>query len=98
MTEHVWIIDGMLSGTGVRDGIAGGYLDLSELGISGELGDRLSRWVAEYENAHYYQFNDAAKNDDLDKEGVAIARQVQQEVSGITVQYFSNARLRKLAI
>jgi hypothetical protein len=45
-------IDGMLSGTGIRDSLAGGYLDLEEVGLSLELVQRIQKWVIEYETAH----------------------------------------------
>ena len=98
MPERTLIIDGMLSGTGIRDGVAGGYLDPLGIGLSEELAKRLSEWVAEYEDAHYYQFEDMAKNEELDKEGVAIARQVRHEFPNARVEYFSSAKMRRIEV
>jgi hypothetical protein len=90
------IIDGMLSGTGVRDGIAGGYLDLKNVGLSDDLTKRIASWLIAYESAHYSQFGDKAVNDRLDQEGIAIAMSVRKEQPGVRVEYFSNAQMRKL--
>ncbi|AWO91765.1 hypothetical protein ACFLEY_25780 [Bradyrhizobium sp. YCK136] len=90
------IIDGMLSGTGVRDGTAGGYLDLENVGLSADLTKRIESWLVAYESAHYSQFGDKAENDRLDQEGIAIAMLVRKEQPGARVEYFSNAQMRKL--
>ncbi len=92
------IIDGMLSGTGVRDGSAGGYLDVKSLGLSTDLTKRIERWLSAYEIAHYGQFADKAENDWLDQEGLAIARSVGRQLSNSHVEYFSNARMQKLSL
>jgi len=91
------IIDGMLSGTGLRDGKAGGYLDLQNLGLSADLTKRIANWLLAYESAHYGQFADKAENDRLDQEGIAIAMSVRKERPGVRVEYFSNAQMRKLS-
>jgi len=98
MIEHNLIVDGMLSGTGIRDAKVGGYLDAGKIGISDELVGRLAKWVSDYENAHYYQFSDRANNEELDKEGIAIAREIQEALPHIQVEYFSNAYMRRIAI
>jgi hypothetical protein len=95
VSDHL-IIDGMLSGTGLRDGAAGGYLDPKAVGLSADLTKRITNWLIEYEKAHYYQFGDGVENDRLDQEGAAIAACVQRELPGTQVEYFSNAQLRKL--
>jgi len=92
------IIDGMLSGTGVRDGKAGGYLDLQNLGLSADLTKRIVNWLLAYESAHYGQFADKAENDRLDQEGIAIARCVGEQLPDDHVEYFSNAQMRKLPL
>jgi hypothetical protein len=98
MSERTLIVDGMLSGTGVRDAKAGGYVDPTELGFSTVLTKRIVKWLLEYENAHYHQFVDKAENRRLDEEGIAIAKQIRHEVSGAQVEYFSNAEMCKIAV
>jgi hypothetical protein len=92
------IIDGMLSGTGVRDPFNGGYLDPNEAGFSPELVRRIEKWVSDYETAHYRQFNDEAENQRLDQEGIEIARQAQAQLPETKVEYFSNIQMKKIGL
>jgi hypothetical protein len=96
-TMHL-IIDGMLSGTGIRDGDQGGYLDASDLGISPSLSARISEWLGRYENAHFFQFEDKAENQLLDSQGLEIARLLKSELPNVRITYFSNAKLKELPI
>lgn len=89
-------IDGMLSGTGVRDSRAGGYLNPQEVGLSLELVRRIEKWLIEYEAAHYRDFKDEAENQRLDLEGIEITRPARDQLPGSKVEYFSNARMQKL--
>ena len=91
-------VDGMLSGTGLRDTVAGGYVEPREVGLSTNLVGRIEKWLLEYEAAHYRQFFDKAENERLDQEGVAIAKQVREELPGTKIEYFSNAEMRKIII
>jgi hypothetical protein len=87
----------MSSGTGIRDAVAGGYVDPNEVGLSPNFVKRIAQWLLDYENAHYHQFLVKAENTRLDQEGVAIARQIQEELPGTKVD-FSNAEMHKIAI
>jgi hypothetical protein len=98
MTKRILIVDGMLSGTGIRDAVAGGYVDPDKVGLSAILLGRLAKWLLDYENAHYLQFADKAENERLDQEGVGIARQIQEELPEVQIDYFSNAEMHRLAI
>lgn len=95
-TMHL-IIDGMLSGTGIRDGDQGGYLDASDLGISPSLSARISEWLQRYENAHYFQFEDRSEVQKLDIEGLSIAQALKDELPTMMVSYFSNADMKEIA-
>lgn len=90
------IVDGMLSGTGVRDAVNGGFIKLSDLEITEELKLRISNWLAKYENAHYYQFENEEEVLSLDKEGIEIQRLLKTELSDTKVEYYSNAKMKKL--
>jgi hypothetical protein len=92
------IVDGMLSGTGIRDASAGGYLDPEEIGISTTLTDRLSNWLVRYEDAHFHQFENRDLNAALDEEGLEIARSLAVELSPTNVRYYSNAKLVELTL
>jgi hypothetical protein len=98
MSKRILIVDGMLSGTGIRDAVAGGYIEPNEVGLSVHLANSITKWLLNYESAHYRQFMDKAENEQLDHEGVSIARQIRKELPGTQVGYFSNADMRKVAI
>ncbi len=49
-------VDGMLSGTGIRDSVDGGYLSPKALGLSMHLTEKLARWLERYEHAHLMRF------------------------------------------
>ncbi len=58
MTMKYLTVDGMFSGTGVRDSVEGGYLNLQKLELSGQLIARISAWLSDYEDAHFMQYED----------------------------------------
>lgn len=91
-------IDRTLSGTGVRDSIAGGYIEARTLGLSGGLVARIDSWVKRYEQAHYIQFSDKAENEKLNQEGVEISRLLQGEHPDTKIEYYSNAEMHKIVI
>ena len=95
-TMHL-IVDGMLSGTGIRDGNHGGYIETSAIGVSSVLAGRISEWLERYESAHFFQFENVTENELLDKQGVEIARLLKTEFPGARVTYFSNAELREVS-
>jgi hypothetical protein len=86
-------IDGMLSGTGVRDLERGGYADPLELGIPGDLSKMLCRWVELYAEQHYLQFSDQTAVESLDAEGLRLAELVRAALPSAEVRYYSHARL-----
>jgi len=90
------LIDGMLSGTGVRDAIAGGYVAPDTIGLSAQLVADLADWQRRYEDAHFAGFpaNAVAA---LDEEGLALASRAQSELSDKSIGYFSNGRMERLA-
>lgn len=94
-TNHL-IVDGMLSGTGIRDGDHGGYLNPLDLGVSADLASQISEWRQRYENAHFFQFENKLENRKLDVEGIEIARALKTELPKAKVTYFSNAELKEI--
>ena len=91
-----FIIDGMLSGTGIRDAGEGGYVSPEELNISVDVRLRLQNWLAEYELDHYYGHSDEAKTAELDREGIKIALVIQNELPDDIIGYYSDAKLRSM--
>ena len=90
------IVDGMMSGTGIRDEVEGGYLSPESLGLSGQLVQRISRWLRAYEDAHYEQYSDKSNVAELDAEGQQIQAQMQEELPDAKVRYYSDAEARVL--
>ncbi|PEQ10186.1 hypothetical protein B2G71_23685 [Novosphingobium sp. PC22D] len=89
------LIDGMLSGTGVRDVAAGGYVTPDAIGLSAQLAADLAAWQKRYEDAHFAGFpvNDVAA---LDADGLALTSRVRGELSDRSIGYFSNGRMERL--
>lgn len=91
-------VDGMLSGTGIRDSVEGGYIDLQKLGLPVTLVERIEKWVRRYEEAHYAGFDDDGETELLDQEGIALSSLLQQSLPQAKVEYFSHARGTKLRL
>lgn len=91
---HYLTVDGMYSGTGIRDSVEGGYIDPAALGLSAELVERISRWLTRYEDAHYEQYKDEEEVEALDLEGIEICKHLRCELPQAKVEYFSNAKMR----
>ncbi|AHE55266.1 hypothetical protein [Sphingomonas sanxanigenens] len=90
------LIDGMLSGTGVRDAVNGGYLQPAAIELSASLVSDLSDWQRKYEDAHFAGFPENAVTV-LDEEGLTLLSRVQAERPDKSVGYFSNGRMTRLA-
>ena len=88
------IVDGNLSGTGVRDAVEGGWLTAPELGISERLVDEISEWQKRYEMAHFRTYTDLNEVDKLDTDGLVLHQKLAEELSQAKVQYFSSARMQ----
>ena len=89
------LIDGMLSGTGVRDAVAGGYVAPDAI-LSAQLVSDIASWQRRYEEAHFAGFpaNTVAL---LDDKGLALASRVHGELGDKSIGYFSNGRVERLA-
>lgn len=85
------VIDACLNGTGIRNKYDGGYFVLDDLGLSCEIINRLNQWLPKYENEHYNGFADDYVIYELDQEGREIALMIKNELTGIKVEYFSDA-------
>ena len=90
------IVDGMLSRTGVRDAVSGGYVALADLGLSPSVVGMIANWLARYEAAHYRQFADLGEVKALDDIGLKLCDRLAQELPGNKVGYFSAARMERL--
>lgn len=92
------LIDGMLSGTGLRDAENGGYLKPEQLGLSDNLKVRLAHWLKEYANAHFFDFEDREEVKRLDDEGLSLARSVRAELKDAEVGYYSSAGMFRMTL
>jgi hypothetical protein len=91
-----FLIDGMLSGTGIRDARNGGYVDASSIGLSDDFSRDLAAWQQRYEEAHFAGFpRDDVKV--LDREGAILAHRAADELPEITFGYFSDGQMKLLS-
>lgn len=91
-------VDGMLSGTGIRDSVEGGYIAPQQLGLPNTLVERIEKWVSRYEEAHYAGFNDNGENEFLDQEGIALSKLLQLLLPEAKIEYYSHALGAKLRL
>ena len=92
------VIDGMLSGTGIRDPYETGYIKPEELGLSDGVVMRLREWLGRYADQHFEGYADKSVVADLDLEGVEISKQIKSELPNSKVSYFSDALMAKYDI
>lgn len=90
-----FLIDGMLSGTGVRDVLNGGYVEPSDLGLSTRLIARLSAWQKQYEETHFSGFPESQVAA-LDVEGLDLTQAVREERRDLKIGYFSHGLTKRL--
>jgi hypothetical protein len=91
-------VDGMFSGTGIRDSVEGGYLIPSDLGLSSDLASRLATWLREYAAARDAGYRDADHVAQLDQEGERICAAVRQELADAKVEYYSDALMKRVLV
>jgi hypothetical protein len=89
-------VDGMMSGTGVRDSVEGGYVSLDELDISPELTHEIVSWVEAYADAHRALYADRKGVEQLDRAGKEISAKLQRALPDAKISYYSNAFLRRV--
>lgn len=83
-------VDAYFVGTGIRDSVEGGFVELELLSISHTLKERIERWVFEYEVEHYNHYADEQNIEKLDLEGKEIAILVKKELNAKVI-YWSAA-------
>jgi hypothetical protein len=91
MNARYIIVDGMLSGTGIRDLYEGGYIPLQSLGLSADLILSIQNWLARYEAAHYDEFSDSQEVKSLDEMGISLSKLIKNELPDAKVEYYSHA-------
>lgn len=94
-TKPDFFIDGMLSGTGLRDATRGGYVEPTAAGMSASLASEITLWQQRYENAHFDGFP-AELVTVLDNQGIALAARAAGELPDKSIGYFSNGLMKRL--
>jgi orotate phosphoribosyltransferase-like protein len=85
------VVDGMISGTGIRDQYEGIYIDPQSLGISTSLIEKLQIWLKTYEEEHHKNYTDVELVKKLDKEGIEISKAIARELKDSKITYYSDA-------
>jgi hypothetical protein len=92
------VVDGEISGTGIRDAVTGGSLEPSDLGLSRDLQIKISAWVSRYEEARYGDYKDVSEVEYLDGIGLELALQVKDELPGSKIRYQSDATMKLVGV
>ncbi len=93
--HHYLTVDGYFVGTGIRDSVEGGFVELELLAISPGLKDRIKKWVLQYEVEHYNDYADEENIEKLDIEGREIAILLKKELVDVKVKYYSAATMKE---
>ena len=88
------VVDGMVSGTGIRIQYENNYIEPEILKISNNLVEKLNSWHEKYKREFYKGYADASEIHQLDKEGAEIAKRISAEIENCKVSYFSDANLK----
>jgi hypothetical protein len=92
------VIDGMLNGTGIRDQYTDEYLSPEKLMLKVETINNLKSWLLKYEDEHYNGYTNQDLINDLDEQGMELARLIKLELLDVKVKYFSDAFLKEYLI
>ena len=85
----------MLSGTGVRDAVEGGYVAPAGLGLSSGLQANIADWQRAYEDAQVNGFIDEDVVA-LDHKGRELVTLIRAERPDLRIGYYSNGLLRRM--
>ncbi|TYC64556.1 hypothetical protein FMN63_18925 [Stappia sp. BW2] len=89
-------VDGMSSGTGVRDTLDGGFVDLDKIGVSAGLKRDVRVWLLEYEADFFAGFRNLKTLAALDEKGLQIAQRLSKEIPGSKIEYYSDGKSEKI--
>lgn len=88
------VIDAVLNSSGIRNMTEGGYLEPSELKLSKATISKINNWLFRYSMEHYNGFKNKELIEELDNEGLDIAKIIKNEIKDVKVSYFSSAKLK----
>ena len=89
-------IDGMVSGTGIRDDKE--YIDPESLRLSSKLVKRLKVWHESYQTEFYKGYENESLTRCLDREGIEISKAVTKEYKECKVEYLSDSTFKKTLV
>ena len=93
MKFYYLTVDGMFSGSGIRDSVEGGYFYLRDLKLSDSFIYRIKKWLENYAEMHFPGYGDRAGIAILD-----ICLALQQEIPFSKIEYYSVGEGRKLLL
>jgi hypothetical protein len=88
------IVDGMVSGTGIRNQYESEYIEPKSLGLSADVIEKLNKWHERYKQEFYNNYADKIKVQKLDEEGIKISEDIFNELENCKMSYFSDAELK----
>ncbi len=91
-------IDGMISGTGIKDTYNREWIEIDDLQLPDDLIARFQIWLKKYQKEHFSGFADVYVVESLDKEGLEICEQMHHELPEIKIEYFSAGKCKKIPI
>jgi hypothetical protein len=95
---HYLIVDGEMSGTGIKNSVSGEDVNLASLGLSNELQASISEWVERYEATHRADLCDGVEIQELDRIGLQLASAVKDKLPGSKLQYLSAANMTRVGV
>lgn len=91
-------IDEMMSGTGVRDSVEGGYLSLDTLSLSDDLIHDPREWLDEYRKQHISGYSDVFIINDFDSIEISLAVELKKQVIDAEVDYYSDEKQKRIPL
>ncbi len=95
MKVYYLTVDGMVSGTGIRDSVIGGYVEPQELNLPEGVINKIREWQLRYAEAHFSGFSDHRVIETLDIEGLEICKCLRAVLPNSKIEYFSSGTMRK---
>lgn len=85
------IVDGYISGTGIRD--KWGYVSLERIPLNDSMIAEIRHWLDLYQAEMFAGYCDITTINDLDSTGIELARRIETLLPFFEVSYFSDAKM-----
>jgi hypothetical protein len=91
------VVDGYQGGTGIRNAIEGGYINLDTLKLTTDFVSNIKQWVSDYADLSYTGYEDQAVQQQLDERGIELTKELQNLLGPeYKVQYYSDGFSKEL--